>query len=353
MDPAPSSGSCNRGVIHRHALQRSHERMSEGVPQGLPDGVKTLGRTEKRNRQTGGSGWATHPHKSTVGHFLGDGERRKPCHTAACQCLAFQCLCKRIHVSHIEHGFTPADGAVDDASQKGIGIIVEIGHRPLARAAERPAIAQGSDLLGDRFRVITLDLPGFGRASNHAAPPTIAGFAEHVIADLDRRGIERCVLVGHSMGGMIAQEVACRIPHRLNKLVLYGTGPLGSMPQRFEPLEVSLDRLQQDGVAKTARRIAATWLVQGEAHPGFEVLSGIGAQADSEAARTGESLSRLTMPSLVIWGDKDRSYRWPQVEYLWSHLPEASLAVIPNASHAAHVEKPEMFRLILEDFLTG
>ncbi len=226
--------------------------------------------------------------------------------------------------------------------------------------------AQWSDLttaLGDRFRVITLDLPGFGRASDHAAPSTIAGFAEHVIADLDRRGIERCVLVGHSMGGMIAQEVASRIPHRLDRLVLYGTGPLGSMPQRFEPLEVSLDRLQQDGVAQTARRIAATWLVQGEAHPGFEVLSGIGAQADGEAARTSlqamagwdgrESLSRLTMPSLVIWGDRDRSYRWPQVEYLWSHLSKASLAVIPNASHAAHVEKPEMFRLILEDFLTG
>ena len=226
--------------------------------------------------------------------------------------------------------------------------------------------AQWLDLtttLGDRYRVVTLDLPGFGRASGHAAPATIAGFAEHVIADLDRRGIERCVLVGHSMGGMIAQEVASRIPHRLDRLVLYGTGPLGSMPERFEPLEVSLDRLLQDGVAKTARRIAATWLVHGEAHPGFEVLSGIGAQADGEAARTAlqamanwdgrESLSLLTMPSLVIWGERDRSYRWPQVEYLWSHLPAASLAVIPNASHAAHVEKPEMFRLILEDFLTG
>ena len=57
------------------------------------------------------------------------------------------------------------------------------------------------------------------------------------------------------------------------------------MPERFEPLDVSLDRLQQDGVAKTARRIAATWLLHGDAHPGFEALSRIGAQADGEAAR--------------------------------------------------------------------
>lgn len=226
--------------------------------------------------------------------------------------------------------------------------------------------AQWSDLetgLADRFTVVALDLPGFGRASEHTAPATIAGFAEHVIADLDTRGIERCVLLGHSMGGMIAQEVASRIPQRLERLVLYGTGPLGSMPDRFEPLEVSLDRLLQDGVAKTARRIAATWLVQGEAHPRFDALSTIGAQADGEAARTAlnamatwdgrESLPRLTMPSLIIWGDQDRSYRWRQVEYLWTHLPAASLAVIPGASHAAHVEKPDLFRLILEDFLTS
>jgi len=226
--------------------------------------------------------------------------------------------------------------------------------------------AQWSDLqtaLADRFSIVALDLPGFGRASGHAAPATIAGFADHVIADLDARGIERCVLVGHSMGGMIAQEVASRIPQRLDRLVLYGTGPLGSMPDRFEALDVSLDRLRQDGVARTARRIAATWLSRGEAHPGFEALSSIGAQADNEAARIAlnamaawdgrASLSLLTMPSLIIWGDEDRSYRWRQVEYLWTHLPSASLAVIPGASHAAHVEKPELFRMILEDFLTG
>jgi pimeloyl-ACP methyl ester carboxylesterase len=226
--------------------------------------------------------------------------------------------------------------------------------------------AQWADIeaaLGDRFRIIALDLPGFGRSSKRAAPLTIGGFAEQVIAELDARGIERCVLVGHSMGGMIAQEVASRIPHRLERLVLYGTGPLGAMPDRFEPLDVSRDRLRQDGVAKTARRIAATWLAQGEAHPGFEALSRLGAQADDEAARTAldamanwdgrGNLARLTMPALIIWGEKDRSYRWRQVEYLWTHLPAASLAVIPGASHAAHVEKPDIFTRILEDFLTS
>ncbi|MDG4647500.1 alpha/beta fold hydrolase [Roseibacterium sp. SDUM158017] len=226
--------------------------------------------------------------------------------------------------------------------------------------------AQWSDLraaLSERFRTVAVDLPGFGRASAHAAPATIAGFAEHVIAELDAQGIERCILIGHSMGGMISQEVARRVPHRLERLVLYGTGALGSMPDRFEPIEVSLDRLRQDGVALTARRIAATWLLHGEAHPAFEALCAIGAQADASAARTAlsamaawdgrDALPQLTMPSLIIWGDEDRSYRWAQVQHLWTNLPNASLAVIPGASHAAHVEKPEIFRLILEDFLSS
>lgn len=217
--------------------------------------------------------------------------------------------------------------------------------------------------LSRRFRTVSLDLPGFGRASHFAAPASIESFADHVIADLTGRGVDRFALVGHSMGGMIAQEVARRIPDRVDRLVLYGTGALGSMPDRFESIEVSLDRLTRDGVAKTARRIAATWLLHGEQHPAHEALSAIGGQADAQAARLALSamadwdgrtaLPLLTMPSLIIWGDRDRSYRWAQIEHLWTSLPAASLAVIPGASHAAHAEKPEIFHLILEDFLSG
>lgn len=248
-------------------------------------------------------------------------------------------------------------------------------HGPERRAATaRPVVmvhgylggsAQWSDLeaaLSKRFGIVAVDLPGFGIASGRPAPDTIDGFAEHVIAELDARGIGHFALLGHSMGGMIAQEVARRIPDRLDRLVLYGTGALGSMPERFEPLDVSLERLRQDGVAKTARRIAATWFLRGEAHPAYETLCAIGAQADGEAAQVAlgamaawdgrGNLPLLTMPSLVIWGDEDRSYRWAQVQHLWTHLPKASLAVIPGASHAAHMEKPEIFRLILEDFLS-
>ena len=53
-----------------------------------------------------------------------------------------------------------------------------------------------------------------------------------------------------------------------------------------------------------------------------------------------------------IWGDADRSYRWPQVETLWTNLPDVRLSVIPGSAHAAHLEKPHLFHSLIDDFLS-
>lgn len=233
-------------------------------------------------------------------------------------------------------------------------------HGYLGGAAQWSGLVEA---LSDLFDIVTVDLPGFAGAAGLPPPDTIGGFAEHVIATLDGMGIDRFVLLGHSMGGMIVQEIAHRIPDRVERLVLYGTGPLGRMPDRFEPLEVSLERLEQDGVAKTASRIAATWFAEGARNPGFALLERIGASASAAAARSAlqamaawdgrGQLAALDMPTLILWGDMDRSYRWPQVETLWKGLPNASLAVVPGASHAVHLDKPEIFLAILRDYLTS
>lgn len=215
--------------------------------------------------------------------------------------------------------------------------------------------------LSDRFDLFAPALPGFGDAAG--APPltSIADFAAHVLDQIDARGAERFILLGHSMGGMIAQDMARRVPERVERLVLYGTGPLGAMPDRFEPLAVSLERLRREGVARTAGRIAATWFVDGDSAPGFALVRDIAARASTDAAIAAllamaewdgrANLGRITAPTLILWGEKDRSYRWPQVETLWTGLPNGSLAVVPGASHAVHLEKPAIFRALLDDFI--
>lgn len=215
--------------------------------------------------------------------------------------------------------------------------------------------------LGQNHDVIAPDLPGFGQASDQTGCDRIEDFANAVIACLDALGIDRFMLMGHSMGGMIAQNIAARFGGRIDALVLYGTGPLGLMPDRFEPIETSIARLQADGVQATADRISATWFRDGQNAPGYPATRDIARLANPVAARKAldamrdwdgrPALSSLNMPTCILWGDQDRSYKWPQVQTLWTGIPKAALSVIAGASHAVHMEKPDLFNRTVKDFV--
>lgn len=219
------------------------------------------------------------------------------------------------------------------------------------------------EAFSSKHAVIAFDLPGFGAAAGLSCPSTITEIAAVVAHDLDRLGIGSFALLGHSMGGMIVQEMAARLGDRITHLLLCGTGPLGLMPDRFEPLETSLARLAEDGVTATADRISATWFLHGRDASGYAPTRDIARLASPEAAHNAlcamrywdgrDALTRLNVPTCILWGDRDRSYRWPQVASLWTGIPGASLGVIPGASHAIHMEKPQLFNSMVLDFLTA
>ncbi len=217
--------------------------------------------------------------------------------------------------------------------------------------------------LRQHFDVVAVDLAGYGEARHLAAPTAMAAHARAVLSTLDALGIARFHLLGHSMGGMVAQEIAHLAPARLERLVLYATGPQGSIPGRFETMARSRERLAEDGVERTARRISATWLRDREASPAFEALAALACQASAQAAEAGlwamegwdgrDRLATLQAPTLVVWGERDRSYGWAQIEALWRGIPQASLAVLPNCAHALHLESPALFHALLTDFLAA
>lgn len=209
--------------------------------------------------------------------------------------------------------------------------------------------------------VIAPDLPGFGRAAIGPGPTCIEDFALAVMDCIDQLKVGRFSLLGHSMGGMIVQEIAARYEDRIDALVLYGTGPLGLMPDRFESIETSIARLEADGLETTADRITATWFCDGSASPGYIPTRDIARMAHPDAARNAliamrdwdgrDSLKNIRMRSRIVWGDQDRSYRWPQVSALWNGIPSVDLSVIPCTSHAVHMEKPTLFNAMVQDFL--
>lgn len=209
--------------------------------------------------------------------------------------------------------------------------------------------------------VITLDLPGYGGNAHMDPLTSIAAFAIWALDVLEEQGIQRFHLVGHSMGGMVAQEMVARAPDRVDRLVLYGTGATGILPGRFETIDTSKDRARADGSKATARRIAATWFLKREEAAAFEVcaaiaeLSGVDAIIAGLDAMSGwsggDNLSRIESKTLIIWGDHDRTYPWRQTEVLWRSIQGACLAVIPNCAHAPHLEKPKLFNAVMGDFL--
>ncbi len=216
-------------------------------------------------------------------------------------------------------------------------------------------------LFGDQFQVITPNLPGFNGNHQCATPETIRGLAMNVFQQLDELGVHRFHLVGHSMGGMIVQEMVAMIPERIEKLVLYGTGPVGLMPGRFETIEESRAAVREQGVESTGRRIAATWFMHGESGQGYDVCAELAIKSTEQAALAGLSameswsgvaaLPDIKSPTLVLWGDGDRAYLWPQPEQLWNSIKGAQLAVIPGCAHAVHLEKAHLFNATLKDFL--
>ncbi|WP_282119242.1 alpha/beta fold hydrolase [Ruegeria atlantica] len=211
------------------------------------------------------------------------------------------------------------------------------------------------------YDVVTLDLPGFGENAQLDALSSILGFADWALNELKMRGIEKFHLVGHSMGGMVVQEMIARAPERVDRLVLYGTGSVGVLPGRFETIDTSKTRACADGPQATARRIAATWFLERERAVTYEDCAAIAEQSSLKAILTGldamhswsgaERLSAIKAKTLVIWGDRDRTYPWSQTEKLWQSIPNANLAVIPESAHAAHLEKAGLFNGVLNDFL--
>lgn len=222
--------------------------------------------------------------------------------------------------------------------------------------AQRAALANDYD-------IITPDLPGFGDHAHLEARVSIADYASWLLNDLDARGVARFRLIGHSMGGMIAQQMVAQEPDRVDQLVLYGTGATGVLPGRFESITASRDRACEDGSRSTARRIAATWFLKREAAMGYEACAALAERSSLQAILAGLDamqgwngvayLPDIQTRTLLIWGDQDRTYPWDQTEQLWRTISDARLAVIPDCAHAAHLEKPRLFNSVLQDFLSA
>ena len=212
--------------------------------------------------------------------------------------------------------------------------------------------------LARSFDVLTFDNRGIGESDAPQGPYTAAEMAADAIQVLDEAGVGRAHVVGTSLGGMIAQELALTYPARVSKLVLACTTPGGPqaypMPQPTVDLmlaRASLREFTENALAPAERPdLVDRILVHRErtAQP-FEAWS---AQAAAGAGFDASGrLGGLSAPTLVQHGDGDVVVDPRNGALLVELIPDARLSVYEGGGHLFFWQEPERFVRELEEFL--
>jgi len=219
------------------------------------------------------------------------------------------------------------------------------------------------DYLKKNYRVITPDLPGFGYSNKVQSKNNINEMARTVLDCLKEKNIGNFFLLGHSMGGMIVQEMIKLAGEKIDKLICYGTGPVGNIPGRFETMNESRDRLKKDGLDSTAYRIAKTWFIEGNKSKYFYLCTEAAKSTTLKAADNAlvamqnwngvKDLKNIKNSTLIIWGDKDKAYNFNQIDMLNKNIPNNELSIFKGCSHNVHLEKPEEFNKCIDKFLNN
>jgi len=139
----------------------------------------------------------------------------------------------------------------------------------------------------EHYRILTPALPGFGKSKILKSCDTIECMAKVILNSLEAKKIKKFYLLGHSMGGMIAQEITKLAGNKILKLICYGTGPRGNIPGRFETIDQSREKLKLNGLEHTASRIAKTWFVEADKAKYFYLCKEAGKQTSIEAVDNG------------------------------------------------------------------
>ena len=258
--------------------------------------------------------------------------------------------------------FLTLGGATLRYDRAGTGPTVLLIHGWLGNRSfwERQVMA-----LRDRFTVVTVDLRGHGESSPPRVGYTIGGMAADLEQLVRAIGAQKVALVGWSMGGMIAQELARRLGDRVTALVLVGTtaGALADPknPNGNPALAAEIQAGVNADFRTFVRSFAATIFKAGSASPLVAWTTSQMLRTPPHAAQAcienilatdlREKLSALKMPTLIIHGRHDQQFPVAMAEELKKGIKGAQLVLFEESAHSPHLEEPDRFNEVVGAFL--
>ncbi len=221
-----------------------------------------------------------------------------------------------------------------------------------------------------KYRVINMDNRDAGDSALGTGPYTIADMAEDAAGVIKNLSLGRTHVVGISMGGMIAQELAIRHPELVDKLVLVATTAGGPTGVNAKPEIAAL--LMRTGEEDLETRVRRTFTaIAGEGHMAAhpedleQIVNNslakpmslesyqrqLGACIGHFGKGTADRLAQITAPTLVVHGDCDPLIPYPNGQYLAAHIQGARLITFPGVGHISMIESPARFNREVIEFL--
>jgi pimeloyl-ACP methyl ester carboxylesterase len=218
-------------------------------------------------------------------------------------------------------------------------------------------------LIPSRYHVIAPDSRGHGDSDKPEGGYAMRALAGDVLALMDALHLERATIVGHSMGSVVAQQVAVAAPDRVERLVLVGSGPSFRSMSGVDEFAAAVYALDDPVPEQFAREFQVSTIYQ-PIPAGFldtavatslrlpaRVWHGImTGMLDTPVA---PELAGFSVPTLILWGDRDAVFGPAAQQALIAQLPKARASIYAETGHAPHWERPERFAGELVGFLGG
>ena len=213
--------------------------------------------------------------------------------------------------------------------------------------------------LTEKCDIIVPEHPGFGASDTPDWLDTIHDLAYFYLDFLDQLDLQRVHLVGISLGGWIAAELAVRDTSRLASLTLVDAAGIhvAGVP-RIDPFLRTDEQRIRDFFYDQAR---ADEMIARVLKPELETIAAKNRVATARLAWQPRNhdphlhkwLHRIDVPTLIVWGANDKLFP-PEYAYAWhQRIPGSTAVIIPECGHVPHLEKPDVFVSELTQFIEG